>query len=193
MRVRNTVAGLTVLLASAGASSAGPEVTVDRRYYTVTGDTPAEVRRALDNQTPVIFEGERYDAFTDWTVDWSIRWYDHGSRCTVTEVEADLIVEMTMPRLDAGHGLSDSGLSEWKRYRDALQAHENGHKAFGVRCAREIKRKLRAMEPRATCDRLYSDAKTLADAIIEKYAGRERDYDRRTRYGRTQGAVFPRR
>ena len=74
---------------------------------------------------------------------------------------------------------------------EALVRHESGHKDIAVALATEIERTLQVMAPHATCQQLESDANHAGHAILEKAGRLHKEYDRRTRHGKNNGAVFP--
>ena len=73
----------------------------------------------------------------------------------------------------------------------SLRQHENGHKDIGIKAAIEIERSIAELEPAVDCDELAETANELGQSIISKYAEKEREYDARTNFGETQGAIFP--
>lgn|GEM_PF-6228368 len=67
-----------------------------------------------------------------------------------------------------------------------MLAHEGGYKDSGLYASREIEEELLSMRSDADCSRLRETANQKAHQIIQKYQQRDRNYDRRTEYGRLQ-------
>ena len=158
-------------------------------YYDVHGDSIDEVRRSLTARGPGGFHGE-----TRWAVTWryslnGTRTPGRGGTCGLSSFETNVDVSMHMPRHVGG---GDAALSrEWSRYQTALNEHERGHAHYAREAAAEMERRVRALATRGgTCGSLGPAIDRLCREIVSEYKRRDREYDRTTGHGRTQGAVF---
>jgi predicted secreted Zn-dependent protease len=81
-------------------------------------------------------------------------------------------------------------VDEWNQYLIALRLHEVGHQQHGIDAATEVLQRLDSFPSYASCKSLETAAQTAAQAIIQQFNQRDVAYDRTTKYGYTQGAVF---
>jgi predicted secreted Zn-dependent protease len=179
--------GAATLAASSPAVS-----NVRYQYYPISGATARELRAQMGQRGPLDrLEGRRYDARTDWILRWSYRYARTGNQCTLRSITSQVDVTLIYPRWQPPAKVSRSLVSDWNRYLAALQLHEEGHKNHGVAAGRDVVEKLSQMPSYPSCQELGKAANALAQTISKGYNQRDVEYDRSTRHGYTQGAVFP--
>lgn len=152
-------------------------------HYDVGGDSPAEIRRALDRVRPRDpNDGLRVDALSRWSMQW--RWPVGGEGgCDLARAEIRFSASVRMPRLVAGPRTPEAVRRRWRVYAAALERHEAGH----IRNAwRNMGRVLAAIRA-SSC----AAADRAARAAVAGIARWDLAYDRTTRHGLTQGAHFP--
>lgn len=194
MRDHVTAAAILLAVCLGGVSHAyaDPEVAVQQITYPVVGQTAAQIRRSLDRNTPVSHDGGTSDAYTRWDIDWRMHWFESSrGTCRPTAVTTRVRIRMTLPELQDTDSLPPALIDRWERYRRALMDHEAGHADIGIAAARAIEARLMQMGDQATCSQLADAANRMAREIIDRHARMERQYDRDTRFGRRNGAVFP--
>lgn len=179
-----------VLLGLAAPLAAAVDVDEDVRYYEVTGETPAEIWREMRAKGPVGKDGSKYNATTPWNLRWRYPYARSADGCATGPVTVKLSVVYNMPRWDRPPGASATVARQWDRYIEALEEHEQGHADFGRQTASDIERALEAIPPQRTCDELSRLANDTGREILEENRPREREYDRRTNHGATQGTAF---
>lgn len=151
-----------------------PHVTFD--YYPVAGEDAVAIRGAIDAARPTdAHDGERVDALTTWGMRWS--WPRKGKACDLKAARVTFAATVRMPRLT---GAAPVG---WERYVAALERHEAGHARYAYAGRRRVLAAIRG----ATC----ATANAAAKAALAKLDAYGVTYDRETRHGMTQGAVFP--
>ena len=180
------VLGLTLLTSLAAAE----DLVEDTRYYDVTGETPAEIWQEMKAHGPVGKDGVRYNGNTKWSVRWRYPYARSAEGCATGPVAVRLSVVYTLPRWDRPRGASTELESQWERFIEALDEHEQGHAEFGRQAAREIKQALEAIPARSSCESLSRIANATGAEILELTRPQEREYDRRTNHGATQGTAF---
>lgn len=180
---------LAMFLPSHGLAE--PVVSIQRSYYTVSGKTENDIRADINAKTPVSENGRKFDAHTKWHVRWNFWWHKSSTACKITRVETKVDIQQILPKLVEDISLPETLSRKWRAYLQALIGHEDGHKSIGLSAAKEIEERLRGMAPGLTCKELESEANATAKGIIVKYARQEKEYDRRTRHGMNEGAVFP--
>ncbi|WP_319407812.1 DUF922 domain-containing protein [uncultured Desulfosarcina sp.] len=171
---------------------AEPEILIQKRYYPAAGQTSAQIRQSLDRNTPVRENGQPFDAYTQWDIDWQFWWaYDADGTCRITAVTTAVRIRQTFPHLDNADDVPAPLADRWEQYMTALIEHEKGHVTLGVDAARNIERQLSQMGDRPSCDQLESEANVLARDIIARFALLEIQYDADTNYGERDGVRFP--
>lgn len=169
---------------------AEPQLSEKYDYYDVDGHSAAELKRGMDG-SGISENGKTYYAYTKWYVKWNYTYQEEGGRCRITSVGTTLDVTYQLPRWRPVGDRPAALLGKWDLFYKALKKHEEGHKDFGVKAARDIELAIRQMAPRPSCPALEAAANALGDGIVSKYAEQEKKYDQNTGHGRTQGAVFP--
>jgi predicted secreted Zn-dependent protease len=159
---------------------------------TETYDVPAvpgrTVRQLINQHTPIDRDGRRFHGYTKWWVDW--RWRHRESRdgrCTITSVKVNLKGHILLPRILNG---TSSQNAVFERYLAALKEHEEGHYQFGLEAARSIDRALLELPSYPSCKELSAEANATARALLRDQMEKEKQYDRDTRHGATQGVVL---
>jgi predicted secreted Zn-dependent protease len=173
------------------SASGEPELHVDYEYYEIRGETAEQLRQAMNAQGTVWKNGKTYDAFTSWNVSWAFERRTGKDGCYVDSVKTVVKVLHRFPkwkdRLFAPQDLQE----KWGTYMKALKEHEDGHKDIAVGAAREIEWALSGLDASPNCEEIRIRANALAREILGKYEEQESAYDAITRFGETQGAVFP--
>ncbi|HEY9736583.1 MAG TPA: DUF922 domain-containing Zn-dependent protease, partial [Trichocoleus sp.] len=168
------------------------DVKVNYRYYPIVGTSAAALRSQMNQQGPIdTTEQRRYDAKTEWLVQWSYRYRRQGAQCAIGQLSTHVDVTITYPQWSAPSGVSSALQTEWQRYMLALQTHENGHKDNGIAAGRSILQALAALPASPSCQALDAAANSMAQRVVSRYNQNDLDYDRDTAHGSTHGAVFP--
>ncbi len=154
-------------------------------YYTIAGNTPADLRKQMNLLGPTDPHGAHSDAYTDWYVSWV--WPGYGSaNCDLSQVRISYAITVTFPKWEPANSVSQakSGLvDQWQHYITRLALHEKGHVDDVVKNQRAIRQSIE----RATC----STADAAAQRALERLRTFGVNYDKKTRHGATQGATFP--
>jgi len=170
---------------------AKPSVSTSTRHYSVDGLTENEIRNDLNDKRPIHESGKRYDGYTQWFVNWNFWWDESGGTCEISRVTTKVKVKLTLPKLKQNRARTDAVTKKWKKYEKALIAHENGHKSHGIKAANVIEKNIMNMKERKSCKELESEANRIAEDILKKYSNVDIEYDRKTKHGMNEGAVFP--
>ena len=185
------VVGLSNCTSDSVHAQSQPITSVNTTYYSITGATGKQLREQMNQLGPIDkTEGRRYDARTDWYVRWNYRYANKGGQCKITTSTVNTDVTITLPQWNPPASASRALVKRWQRYLKALRTHEDGHKDQGLAASREILALLKRFPAQRSCPELETAANAAAQRIIKKYNQRDIDYDRKTRHGATQGAVF---
>lgn len=179
---------LLCLILLCPAAQAAPLEELNYEYYEVRLAPGLRVQAALDAATPIHVQGQPFYAYTRWNVQHDYRWWEEADgRCRITSVQVQLKTRIQFPRL---HAVPVALRQRSERAMAALQAHELGHHAFGQRAARKIESLILLLPEQSSCVRLTQEVDARAARVIDEFSAQEREYDRQTEHGRTQGAYF---
>ena len=167
-----------------------PLVRMHTSYYYIDGASAAVLAAQLDQNGPVGSDGNHYAGRTRWDIQWRFRDEQQGTRCLMKDVAVAVGIAQTLPKW-RGENKGAAGLKAlWTKFTDALQRHEDAHKAHGVKAGNEIEAAVLAVNPASNCEDLELAANTAAQAIVTKYQALDEEYDRKTDHGRKQGATL---
>ena len=180
-----------VLITSVPSVQAAVDIVDQVDRYAIEGASPLELRREMNTKGPRRSDGRRFDGYTRWNVSWRYRYHKTGRACAIASVNTGLKVTITLPQWSDESSADRAMRQRWARYLAALELHEQGHRRHGIDAANEIDRTIAAVPAAGSCDALGAEVNALGKSILQKYHQRDRDYDRDTRHGATQGARFP--
>ena len=180
------LAGVLVALVCAGAAHAAVTEEHIQQPYPVRALPGETLRKALNAATPITVDGQRFHGYTRWNVRWTFRWWREASgRCAITEVTTRLRTEVQLPELRSGTPAQQAFFDQYLR---ALSHHEEGHAQFGRDAAQAIDQGIAALPAAPDCATLERQANALGHRLLREHAEREKQYDRDTRHGASQGA-----
>jgi len=158
-------------------------------YYSVTGASLREIHRSMDQSRPWK-AAENLTGLTDWRVDWwfEVKPAEDGCRCTSFTTTTS--ITNTLPRWTPPADAPAALAAAWTRFITALGEHEDGHSRLALAAVADLHKRIKELGPAADCDGLRKRINDLAGRVIEEHRQREKDYDRRTRHGETQGATL---
>lgn len=169
---------------------ASPGISINHKYYDVTPTSTRNMLATLLQASPIVSNGKKFIGYTNWWVDWKYTTRNESGMCTVATVDTRVTITYTMPRLKDSIAIPPVVREKFATFHSRLMTHEEGHADHGIFAAREIDKALISLPRQGSCTALQALARQTADAIIEKYKQKDKDYDRLTGHGRTQGAVL---
>ncbi len=153
-------------------------------YYDITGSSANELRASMDESGPRdSSDGNKpVDAFTDWNISWN--WLGYGTdKCDLSAASVTYRIKVIMPRWEAPADASPELISKWEKYVETLALHEQEHVNIIVDNYLSVKTAIQG----ATC----STAEAAAQKVLDSLRELNSNYDRGTKHGESQGAVFP--
>ncbi len=162
---------------------------VRTEYYTINPQTPYDILHALNRRSPVRENGLIFHGNTDWNVSWRFQIQPAPGECKLFDIHTQLDIKYTLPLLDK-RVQNKKTIERFNLFSKALTKHEHNHGLNGKKAAREIDNTLRVLRPEADCTQLEQTANVLGQKIIRKYTVIDREYDRITQHGRTEGAFI---
>jgi predicted secreted Zn-dependent protease len=179
-----------MLAATQPALAAGsPSVSIKTNYYVVGGTNVMLIRHSMFAARPVTATNA-FDAFTHWAVRADYQFRPNGGQWVLHNPRINLSVTVTLPRWIPGLPVGPELIQTWNEYVTNLAAHEAGHMKIAREAAEDVQRQLEAMPGYPTAPEARRAAQTIMNEVVDEFRVREREYDRQTRHGRTQGAVL---
>jgi predicted secreted Zn-dependent protease len=152
-------------------------------YYDVSGRTVDEIRRSLDARQPRDpNDGTRVAALSSWSIRWGWR-ARPGGGCDLSKPSIDFSAQTLLPRLVSERDLDPDLGARWRAFLAAVHAHEARHVRYAYEHRSDVAAAIRASD--------CTNAQAAATAAVRAVAQHDVDYDRATRHGTTEGAVFP--
>lgn len=162
------------------------QVHLRRSDYAVTGSTVAQIGAVIDLLGPAR-DGRRFGAYTDWEVAWSYDPTIRGGEHVFDALSVDVTIAVTLPRWRPVASAPREVVEAWRRYRDAVERHEDGHRSIAVEAGRAVHDALAALPGYPSKTALREAAAAAAGRALDEHGARERDYDRATDHGAKQG------
>jgi predicted secreted Zn-dependent protease len=152
-------------------------------YYDVSGQSVGEIREALNRVRPTDpNDNVPVDALASWYIAW--RWPGGANgTCDLARAEIRFTASVRLPRLINEEQTPEPVRTQWQAYVTVLRAHEADHVRHAYENSGRVLQAIRS----ATC----ATADAAGQAAIRELGQYDRDYDRTTRHGFTQGAHFP--
>lgn len=166
------------------------------RHYDIRGRNATELRAALDKSGPLNrTKTKRYDARTDWRVDWAGLDFDQQLAAKgifrLQKWEITAFSTVILPRwANEANGLPFER-RRWKVYLARLNLHEAGHVKLAEQTAKALDEAFGKLGIFPSKKALEAAVKKRAEKIMNDHVAKHTEYDRRTRHGKTQGARFP--
>ena len=182
---------LIVWLVTASVAVSSPLVKRKNENYEVTGSTAAELRKTMNQKRPVNDANESYDGLTEWSITWDYQAKYRGRVWMVSNRSVELEVKVVAPRWTNFQNAPPLLRKQWRIYLANLLRHENGHVKVALLAANAIDKYLSSHGGASSLEKLQTDIKKNTHTLLEHYQKIDRDYDKRTRHGASQGAIFP--
>ena len=187
--------GLALALATGcfvlGPWSAVAQSTVVRKtnYYAMTGSSLRHIQESLQQTRPWKNKSGR-DASTEWYVRWHAEYSSGGGSCHCSSFTTTTTITITLPRWIAPTNAPAEVRAAWAKYAAALEVHENGHADLALAAAAEMHKRIKEIDSNLDCITLRARVQAECKAVLDSHRAQEKDYDRKTRHGATQGATL---
>jgi predicted secreted Zn-dependent protease len=134
---------LTLCLANvvyAGMAEAKPSAATKYKFYTITGDTPAEIYAAMIKRGPDV-NGVNAYASTLATSSQSGRLMQ-GKTCKVQDYHFKIDFVINLPKLRSEAALTGPTKVKWAEFKAFLKSHEETHRSIWLGCAQALEQKM---------------------------------------------------
>jgi predicted secreted Zn-dependent protease len=191
MRSKGSALALVAVALALGPWSAIAQSTVVRKtnYYAMTGSSTRHIQESL-RQTRPWKDGLGRDAATEWYVHWHAGYSASGGTCQCISFVTTTTITITLPRWIPPTNTPPEVRTAWAKYIAALEVHEAGHADLAIAAAAEMHKRVTAIGNDLDCITLRTRVQSECQAVLDSHRAQEKDYDRRTRHGATQGATF---
>ncbi len=123
--------------------SAKPVYTTEYSYYTINGDTAAEVYNAMLRRGPHVNGAKAY-ASTSATSSQEGK-LAQGQNCTVQDYRLKIDFVIRLPRIKNAKALTGATRARWRQFSQFLKRHEETHRSIWLDCARDLERRVKAI------------------------------------------------
>ncbi|WP_412062204.1 DUF922 domain-containing protein [Rubrivirga sp. IMCC45206] len=162
---------------------------ISARTYAVAGTTEREVLRSLLVRGPR--DGDDiFFGLTQTELDVRYEPTPISGGCVIRDTEVDLDVVITLPEWLPATDLAPDLQSDWRRFRRALEAHENQHRAIAVDGAERAFDAVAELY-RSSCEEANSEARRRLEVLGVEVKAEHRRLDEETGHGKADGAVWP--
>ncbi len=136
--------------------------------------------------SPFRSEGSIFHAYTAWKINWRFQWQKDGDGlCRISSTTTNIKLTVTTPELISN---DPEARRTFEAHKQKLLFHENGHVKISRDAAYTIDHAIQSMPPQPDCKQLGASANALGRQLMAEASARNRDYDRETSHGKTQGA-----
>lgn len=162
---------------------------VSTRTYAVSGTTEREVLRSLLDAGPR--DGDDiFFGLTQTELDVNYDPTEISGGCVIKDTEVDLEVVITLPEWLPATDIAPTLQSDWRRFRRALEAHEDQHRAIAVEGAERAFDAVAELY-RPTCEQAVNEARRRLEVLGVEIRAQHRRFDDETGHGKSEGAVWP--
>lgn len=137
---------------------------VDVAYFTVSGNTPAEIYRNMLDQGPLV-NGARALASigTRATQDGGVD--EQGGMCRITNYVITLDFLIRRPRIANEQALPPEDRAMWQQMNEFIIAHEDQHKSVWMSCATDLDARITALK-RPDCGELIREGEAMWESML---------------------------
>lgn len=183
---QSLICGLMALsMVTASHANSLSHKAIEYHYYPVEGATFHALRDSLNRNGP-----HGFHAYTAWHVSWQYDYAPSPKQCGLTNIQVTQTANITFPEWNRPLSASSPLQQAWQRYANALMEHELGHVKHGQLAKQAIEAHLKELSPATNCKAISRKANAGAYKILHHYQTEDKNYDRQTQHGKTQGAWF---
>ena len=186
-----TLLTFIILCMSIAPGLADPVVQIGKQYYAVSGATADSIYEDMIWQSPFRRSGRDYVAETSSHFNWKYTTLETRASCTITDVEVEVVITVTLPQLQNPEKIDQALLENWQQYVESVRVHEQGHVDFAIEAAYELEQKIRVIPSQASCSVLEDIIRQTGKTVLDKYTARDEAYDNESAHGINTGSAFP--
>lgn len=175
---RTRIPALLLLLGACWPAAAA-NVTRSYSYFSVGGDTLAEIEEQLRAHGPhVQSTGERHPGATRMEFTTKIDYAETDNRCRVDDVHVSVDAKVFLPRWRNRPRAERATALIWDTLSRDIRRHEESHLRIAKRHGRRIEDAIKALRPRRDCAPLQEEAEKISAEIMAEHDAEQRHFDR---------------
>ena len=160
------------------------------KHYAIEPQTVIQIKQELREKTPVSKSLRLFHGGTEWKLTPKFGVRVVGNLCQIFNVSVKLDGTYTLPKMTNRTTASEKTQLTFDQYYQSLVLHEKGHQALWLEAGEKIEMRLQAFPEEYHCNPLAQKAKQAVAEIVLEFQQRNRDYDKHTGHGKTQGAFI---
>lgn len=166
---------LALVLSVPSAATGEVVARVNSSYFTVSGNSPAEIYRSMLSQSRSV-QGVRTLASISTTARQSGDLRMSGGSCVARNYVITLDIVVRTPRLASGNSLSAAENRDWQRLLAFIKSHESEHRQIWQSCASALDQKVTDVrEP--TCEKASARVSAMWKQMISSCDKKQRSFD----------------
>jgi len=163
--------------------------TIENKYYVISPHSPYQIKPELMRNSPIRHGGGSFNGHTDWYIDWKFQSTLGANGCQLDKVTTKVHVIHTLPALSE-RVTDKQTINVFNKFNSVLTQHEKNHGNNGLTAAREMDKLFNEIQPQRDCRQLSKMVNDIGNSTVQKYIHADREYDRMTNNGQTEGAVI---
>ena len=170
------------------------EVRDETHFYEVHADDVYTLIDALDHSHPGSQQGKGAHSRTHYALSVRYTAVAAGEGCQWENMGVEVDLSTWLPEWKNPPDKPESLIEQWSPFLQGLEDHEAGHRDLAREAAAELSLALDSLDvsrfSALPCRSLHREVSRLQTRTLMRLALNQRRYDRRTRFGATQGSVL---
>ena len=171
---------------AAGGPTITPSTSIKYEHFDVRGVTFNELMREISRNGP---HGGRW-GMAGTRISYRITAKVLPEGCVVRAVQTSADSRVWMPRWVNRHEAARDVQERWDGAYRSVELHERGHVQISLDIARDLERRLKAIQPQASCDALDAEARRTWEELDRRERERQAQYDSETEHGLKQWSPY---
>lgn len=147
---KHATLALVVVMSLASVATAKPSETTKYTYYTIGGDSAAEIYASMMRKGPKVNGAKAYAATSATTTqDGKLLQSD---TCKVQDYRLRLDFVIKLPKIKNETVLPAADRKRWQQFSSFLKLHEETHREIWLGCAADLERQVKAIKAKSCSD-----------------------------------------
>jgi predicted secreted Zn-dependent protease len=156
---KSIVVGLAVAAALSSPLAARPLEKTNYKYYSIKGDSPAEIYTSMIRRGPDV-NGVNAYASTSATSSQNGKLIQQGGSCRIEDYKFNINFTINLPKLNNETALAGQTSAKWGQFKSFLKSHEEKHKSIWLACAKTLETQVKGLRSK-NCKSLDQQAAAL--------------------------------
>jgi predicted secreted Zn-dependent protease len=156
---KSALVGLAVFAVLSNPATARPVEKTNYKYYTIKGDSPAEIYNSMIRRGPDV-NGVNAYASTSATSSQNGKLVQQGKSCRIEDYKFNINFTINLPKLKNEQALAGQTSAKWGQFKSFLKSHEETHKSIWMACAKTLETQVKSLRSK-DCKSLDRQAAAL--------------------------------